>query len=283
MGGGLLVALLALGSCTTGSFSWERHTMKGTRTGVQASSAKDVAQKMGTYKDGVYTSPNGRVFSEGATPKAAKLMLDAQPIMADVKTVVGYCPEGMVRKYPECELSDWFIDVLMAAAEKKAGKKGSFGLTNFGGIRVDMPQGDVWKDDIFSMFPFRNNLCYLEIPGWGIRKILDQLAATSWQVVGGGKFVVQDKKLVSAEIGGEPLDDNKTYGVATISFLLNGGDGLNMAADATHVTIFPEYILDVMYPYVLELTAAGKPIEYRKDGRIKFLSSDGKDITSTLE
>jgi 2',3'-cyclic-nucleotide 2'-phosphodiesterase (5'-nucleotidase family) len=181
----------------------------------------------------------------------------------------------MVREYPECELSDWFIDELMRAAEEKAGKKVDFGVTNFGGIRVDMPEGDVLMDDIVSMFPFKNNLCFLELYGRDIRALLEQLASTSWQVVGGARCVVQDGKLVSAEIGGEPIDDDRIYGVATISFLLNGGDGLSVARNAVSLQMFDEYILDVMLPCVQRLAAEGKPIEYQMDGRIQILKSEG--------
>ena len=196
-----------------------------------------------------------------------------QPQMADLKKVVGYSTREMIRTYPESEIGDWFIDELMRAAEKKSGKHVSFGVTNFGGIRVDMPAGDILKDDIVSMFPFKNNLCYLELAGKDIRALLEQLAATKWQVVGGARCVVKDGKLESVEIEGQPLDDNRVYGVATISFLLNGGDGLFVARNAKKLDIYPEYLIDIMLPYVQELTAQGKPVEYSKDGRIQIIET----------
>ena len=264
--------LLSAVSCG-GGFSWKRTIMDGSRTGVEACTSDNVPEKMGTYSDGVYTAPNGKVFSDGCTPEVARILLEAQPAMADLKTLVGHSTRAMVREYPQCELSNWFIDALMKATEEKAGKKVHFGLTNFGGIRVDMPEGDVLKDDIVSMFPFKNNICYLELKGSDIRLILERLAASSWQVVGGGKFVVKDGKLESAEIDGAPLDDERVYGVATISFLLNGGDDIFMARNARRLEIFDEYILDVMLPYVESLTAQGLPIEYHTDDRITIINT----------
>lgn len=251
--------------------SWTVIPIDGSRTGVTASNADNVREAMGRMKGKKYVSPNGRKFRKGSAPKVAALLLDAQKEMAELKQVVAYSTKAMVRQGPECELSDWFIDELMRAAEEKSGKKVHFGITNFGGIRVDMPEGDVLLDDIVSMFPFKNNLCYLELKGKDIRALLEQLAATSWQCVGGARCVVKDKKLVSAEIGGKPIDDEKVYGVATISFLLNGGDGLSVAKNALDLQIFDEYIIDVMLPYVKRLTAEGKPIEYKTDGRIQYL------------
>lgn len=222
-------------------------------------------------KGKTYIAPDGRKFKSGVTPKVASLLIDSQKEMAQVKQVIAYAPQAMIRRAPECELSDWFIDELMRAAEEKTGRKVDFGITNFGGIRVDMPQGDILLDDILSMFPFKNNLCYLELKGRDIRAILEQLAAGQWQCVGGARCVVKDGKLVSAEIGGEPIDDDRVYGVATISFLLDGGDGISVAKNALRLDILDEYIIDVMLPYVESLTAQGKYVEYKTDGRIQYL------------
>ena len=269
---------LVLLSCSGEKFQWKRTSMDSSRTGVAACTADNVAQKLGTINDSVYTAPNGRTFEKGSvTYAAAKLLLDVQPGMASLKTVIAHSTREMLRTKPECELSDWFIDELMRAAEKKSGKKVHFGITNFGGIRVDMPAGDVLKDDIVSMFPFKNNLCYLELEGRDIRVLLEQLAATGWQAVGGARCVVKDGKLVSAEIDGAPLDDNRLYGVATISFLLDGGDDIRVARNAKRLDIFPEYIIDIMLPYVNSLTAEGKPIEYQTDGRIQIIKSENNE------
>ncbi len=271
---GALLALL----CSCGQkMTWKRTVMLGSRTGVEACTAEDVAEKLGVIDGSVYKAPNGREFQEGsATYAVAKLLIEAQPPMAELKQVIGHSTREMVRTYPECELSDWFIDELMRAAERKSGKKVEFGIANFGGIRVDMPAGDVLMDDIVSMFPFKNNLCFLELHGRDIRAMLEQFARTSWQVVGGARCVVKDGELVSAEIGGEPIDDDRIYGVATISFLLNGGDNIFAARNAVSLEMYDEYILDVMLPHVLSLTAEGKPIEYQTDGRIQFLTSEGE-------
>ena len=76
-------------------------------------------------------------------------------------------------------------------------------------------------------------------------------------------------KLVSAEISGEPIDDEKIYGLATITFLLEGGDSLTLAENAVSITAFEqEDIIDAVLEYVYAETAAGRPIEYQTDGRV---------------
>lgn len=258
------------------TMTWSRTLMDGSRTGVTAAEADNVEQALGKMKGRKYIAPNGRVFRRGCTPKVAKIMLSVQPVMADVKRSVAYCPEGMVREYPESGLSNMIVDDMMRYVERHYGKKVDFGLTNFGGIRVDMPKGNVLVDDVLSMLPFRNKLCYLTIKGKDIRALLEQLAATRWQVVGGARCVVEDGKLVSAEIGGEPLDDDKVYGVVTSSFLLAGGDGIFVAKNALSLDEYDDLPSDVMMEHLVELTAKGLPVEYPTDGRIVIRKTGGE-------
>ena len=177
-----------------------------------------------------------------------------------------YCaPNG------KCELSNLFIDTIMAAVEKESGRKVDVGIGNFGGIRVDMPAGDILQDDIMSMFPFKNDIVYVALKGRDVRAILDRMAAGRFEVLGGVRVVAEDGKIVSAEIGGEPLDDEKVYGVATITFLLDGGDDVHVAKNALEVIVCGKEIYDVMMDYVKAETAAGRPVEYHKDGRVQIL------------
>lgn len=264
--------MLVLLSCGSEGIRWTLSPVDSSRTGVIACNAENVCEALGTIDDSLYTAPSGRIFPAGtATYKVAKSLIEAQPAMRDLKTVIAYSPREMLREKPECALGDWFIDELMRYAQQKSGKQVHLGITNFGGIRVDMPVGDVLMDDIVSMFPFKNNLCYLELRGADVRVLLEQFAAKGWQVVGGARCVVKDGELVSAEIDGQPLDDNRVYGVATISFLLNGGDDIFVAKNALRLDIYPEYIIDVMLPYVQRTAAEGKPIEYQTDGRIQII------------
>lgn len=243
--------------------------MDGSRTGVTASTADNVEEALGTIRGRTYHAPNGRKF-RGTTSKVARILIGVQPAMADVKKVIAYSTNAMLRRSPECELYNWFVDEIMRAVEDSVGLKVDIGFANKGGVRVDMPKGPVRVDDIMSMFPFRNHLYYVALRGRDVRVILEQMAAGSWQIVGGCRAVVKDGRLVSVTVGGEPLDDDKLYGVATIDFLLNGGDGFFIEKNAEKKIMCNGYIMDTMLQYVKSLTAQGKPIEYHTDGRIQI-------------
>ncbi len=267
----LLITFLFAGlSLHAQTYTWEPVEVKGTLTGCTSPSKDNVTEAVGRFEKGRYVAPNGTVYRKNsATAKTAEIVLNAQPAMARVKDVIGYSPEVMTASYPESALSNWFVDLLMAKVEQLAGKKVDIGITNFGGIRIDMPQGDIILDDMLSMFPFRNQLVYVEQTGKQIRNILEGMAAGRFQVLGGVRVVVEDGKLAEAEIGGEPIDDDRIYGLATISFLLGGGDGLSLDHNAVSVTSFADVdIIDAVLEYVYAETAAGRPITYSADGRV---------------
>lgn len=269
--------LLCLGlSAQTVDVSWTKEQVDGHRTGVTASNASNVEEAMGFVKGNTYYAPNGKKFRRGATKDVAELVIAAQPAMAQVKQVLGYSTEYMARIYPECPLYDWYIDELMRATADSLGKKVDIGFANRGGVRIDMPQGEVLYDDIMSMFPFKNNLCYVALKGKDVRVLLDQMASTSFQILGGIKVVAKNGKIVSATVNGEPLNAEKVYGVATLNFLLDGGDGYYVARNAIEVLHSEGWLYDTMIPYVQSLTAAGKPVQFENQHWITILG-EGDD------
>ncbi len=256
--------------------SWGKDVIDGHRTGVVASNASNVEESMGSVSGRKYLAPNGRIFRGGTVRNVARIMLEAQPAMAGVKQVIGYSTEEMIRKSPECSLYDWFVDELMRATADSTGKKIDIGLTNRGGVRTEMPKGEIFYDDIMSMFPFKNNLCYVAMKGCDVKALLDQMAATKFLIIGGMKVVARNGKIVSATIDGKPLDDERVYGIATINFLLDGGDGFSIGKNAVEVIHCKGWIYDTMIKYVKDLTAAGKPVEFENKHWITIEKDKGQ-------
>lgn len=266
----IFLTLSAAVSAYSQEYEWRHVAMNGSRTGCISPSKDNVAEALGCFKGGRYIAPDGKVHKKNsATARTARVVLDAQPAMARVKDVIGYSTESMESGYPESALSNWFVDILMDKVEKLAGKKVDIGIVNFGGIRIDMPEGDILLDDMLSMFPFKNQLVYVEQTGRQIRAILEGMAAGRFQVLGGVRVVAEDGRLVSAEIDGSPIEDDKVYGLATISFLLGGGDGLSLDHNAVSLTVFKDVdVIDAILEHVYAETAAGRPIGYHTDGRV---------------
>ncbi|MBO4605377.1 MAG: 5'-nucleotidase C-terminal domain-containing protein [Bacteroidales bacterium] len=271
----LLSTALLLSSCGTvvwSGFNWHKIPADGHRTGVTAPSADYPEYQLGVSNGEFYAAPNGKIIIGGATPEVARILYEAQAEMADLKTVIGHSQRGMKARRPESPLSNWTVDIIMEEAENYTGIDVDLGIANFGGIRSEIPQGDVLKDDLVSMFPFKNYLTVVTLPGWRLRQIFEQMAQTGVQVVGGVKLVIKGNQLESALVGGEPLDDNKTYNVATIDFLLTGGDGYKLGENALQTIVTDVAVIDAILPRVQKLEAEGKTVDYQTDGRVTIIN-----------
>ena len=264
-----MLSLLLTATLSAQEYTWKTVTMDASRTGCVTPMGDNIKEAIGEFDGSNYIAPNGKIFKKkSSAAQVAHLVYDAQPVMAKVKEVVGYSPEFLRKGYPESKLSNWAVDIIMEQTQKISGKPVHMGVLNFGGIRADMPEGNVILDDMKSMFPFRNQIVYLEMKGSEIRKILEQMAATRFQVLGGVRVVAEGGKLVSAEIAGAPIDDEKVYGVASISFLLHGGDGLSLADSALTVDNLDVDIIEAVMAHVYAEKAAGRPLTAELDGRV---------------
>ena len=264
----LLLVLPLVFSCKSG-ITWEKYHVDGHLTGVTAPSADNVPQALGTVaEDGTYTAPNGTVFTDGVTPAVAKRLIEAQPAMAEVKEVIAFSTRFMSSHAPESELSNFIVDLVRTETERITRRKTDVAVINFGGIRTDMPEGDVLLDDIRSMFPFNNKLVWVELPGTALQRLMEEIAQYGPQCVSGVKMVINDHKLESVEVGGKPIDPKKKYGVATVDFLLDGGDNIHVGQGATKLVTTDAVNGPVIENYIRNLTAAGKAIEYQTDGRV---------------
>ena len=255
-------------------FGWRRVAMDGHRSGVKPLTASNLDVALGTFTDSSYVSPSGAVFPRsGQVAGVASLMLEAQPVMAPMKVVVGHSAGILMndRYNPDLPLGNLFADAIRAYGSRYFKVPMDFAITNFGGIRIPMPEGEITLEDVSSMFPFKNYLCYVKMKGKNLTKLLEQLSATpAFQATSGAVVRVKAHKLESALVGGKPIDPDRIYNVTTIDFLLDGGDQLRIGALAESVTLSHVLLKDVMLDYVQECEAKGILVEGKADGRVKM-------------
>lgn len=254
------------------AFFWRPVAMDGHRTGVKPLTADNLDTALGTFTDAGFVTPAGVVYEEGsAMAQVAQTLLEVQPKMAALKQVVGHSARMMMndRDNPDLPLGNLFADVLRAYGSKYFKKPMDFSITNFGGIRIPMPEGPVTLDDVTSMFPFKNYLCYVKMKGSSLTRLLEQLSGTkAFQATSGAVIRVKAHKLESALVGGKPIDPERIYNVATIDFLLDGGDQLRIGALAEDVTLTHVLLKDIMLDYLTECEAKGVVVDAASDGRV---------------
>ena len=176
-------------------------------------------------------------------------------------------------------------------------------IVNGGGVRADIPAGDITYGQIIAVHPFGNEMCVVECTGQEILDALElgcsKLPAESGgflQVSGmtytvdlnvestvkldeNGMFVeVEGERRVKDVIGGEPLDPEKTYTLASHNYKLKDcGDGYSMFAD--NVFLQDSVMIDnqVLINYIVDVLGGTVGEEYADpygQGRITIIEAN---------
>ena len=210
------------------------------------------------------------VYDHALPSKVSHLMEYYRPEMElRMMTVVGCAPREMRAFRPESPLSNFAVDALLSVAQKYIQEPVDFSLTNFGGLRASIPEGEVRLYDIYAVFPFENALVLIELEGKDVWELFSNFAQRNRvEAVGNVKVAVENGKVVQLTIAGKPFDPNRRYRLATIDFLLGGGDSVAALKNAVSVLDTGIMIRDVVVEYISMLKSEGKEIAASVDGRI---------------
>ena len=178
-------------------------------------------------------------------------------------------------RFEETTMGDLVADALRAQTGADVA------ITNGGGIRGNKvyPAGTaLTRKDIFTELPFGNKTTMTAITGKALLAALE----TGFSEIapgGDGRFpqvsgivVTVDMtkapgaRVVTAEIGGKPLDPAATYKVATNDYMLGGGNGYT--ALGTGKVLITAEAAHLMASDVIDYVTAQKTIDEKVDGRI---------------
>lgn len=186
--------------------------------------------------------------------------------------VVGRSAKYMTAKRPEGELSNLLSDILVWAG-KDYGEQPDFGMYNMGGVRADLPKGEVTYGDVLDIAPFENKIAFGTLKGSEVLELFSQIASTGGEGVSHSVRLVisKDYKLVSATINGEPIQPDKDYRLTTIDYLLGGTDkmealkkcrNVNSPQDKSNNSRF------IIMNYFRDMQKQGKEVTAEIEGRI---------------
>ncbi len=206
-------------------------------------------------------------YDNGTDRTAAKIIDKYSPMVAPLQEIIGYSEDEYRSSRPESGLSNFAADIIRETAEKAVGKRVDVGLTNFGGIRTSLPKGAVRVYDIFSIFPFENHIVVFDIKGRDLLKFFKQMAKRP-EALSNVYLVAKNGEIVTLRIGDKPFDVDHTYHMATIDFLMDGGDGVNLTKMARNKVETGILIRDAIVDHIREMNAEGKTIRLFKDSRV---------------
>ena len=167
---------------------------------------------------------------------------------------------------------NWVSDATMDIIKDLTGIKNiDCAIMNKGGIRADVPQGTVTEGVIGSMFPFDNRFVVLEMPGNELIETIKVMCGRGGDAVSKELQATYNDKgeLIKASLKGKKIDPKKTYIVATIDYLANGGDYMVPMTHCKRLFVDTQKYGNHILEYVKKLEASGKKINADDVVRIK--------------
>jgi len=188
--------------------------------------------------------------------------------------VVGRSAKYMTADRPESPLSNLLTDILIWAA-KDYNEKPDFAVYNMGGIRADLPKGDVTYGDVLDVAPFENKIAFITLKGSDVMLLFNNIASAGGEGVSSSVRIVARKtgKVASATINGQPVDPEKEYRVATIDYLLGGTDKMTAFLKGYHVNSPKDKMNNtrfIIMNYFREHMRQGVEVDANVEGRIIF-------------
>lgn len=135
-------------------------------------------------------------------------------------------------------LLNLFSDYTLERGRQMSEKEVDLGIINKGGIRRTLPKGDITQGMVISTLPFENRIVLLDIKGSDLADAFDIMAARGGDGVSEGVDISFDQasgRCTTIIINGQPLDPARTYRIATIDYLANGGDYMSPLTKAVMV------------------------------------------------
>ncbi|OWR28903.1 hypothetical protein CDO73_16980 [Saccharibacillus sp. O23] len=247
-----------------------------------------------TEKSATVTS----TFQEGVTPDAdtvalIKKYLDKHP---ELTKPVGTTDGSVTRTDAynnEAALGNLIADAMRTADFGDKAAPADFAFMNPGGIRADLPKGDVTFADLAKIQPFGNTLVKLSLTGAQVKQLLQQQWGTNADgtpntktlQISGLKYSADLNKPVAERVtslttvDGTAIDPAKTYTAVVNNFMAAGGDNYKILTEASSSLAGP-IDLDVFYKYVVD-TFKGGAITAKVEGRIANTPAAGSEKPDT--
>ncbi len=184
-----------------------------------------------------------------------------------MKEVIAVSAIEITKGKPEGPLNNLFADALFEAG-KSRNIEFDIAYTNYGGLRIPLPKGDIALYRVFELMPFENVITTVKFNGADMKAFFDYMASAGGDPISGATFRIKDKKAVEVKINGQSLDINKDYIVLTSDYMANGGDGGEIFFKSTARKEYDIKLRDAIIEYLRKRTKNGQTINPKNDGRI---------------
>ncbi|CAI1038134.1 Trifunctional nucleotide phosphoesterase protein YfkN precursor [Serratia quinivorans] len=197
----------------------------------------DKSKKITGYKGQLINIYAGDVEPDRAT--ADKIALWTDKLKEITQQKIGKASAELTRSYGESSPVGNMVGDAFLAMDPRA----QFAFVNSGGLRSELAQGEIKLGDIITLFPFPDDLSYMEINGKQLRSLMNHAANLTNGILQVSKGIEMkydsrkplNQRIVSLTVQGQPLKDDAWYPIVVNSFLATGGDGFSAFTEGRNI------------------------------------------------
>jgi 5'-nucleotidase / UDP-sugar diphosphatase len=149
-----------------------------------------------------------------------------EQIRTEFSKVIGSSAVDLLRQdYAESNLGNLITDAMREASAA------DIAFQNGGGIRADLPAGEITLEKLYTLLPFDNQMVVMDLKGSQILELLEKSAEQHARMLQISGLTVEyditrpkGSRVVQVSVRGKPLQSDSTYRVATNDFLAAAGD-----------------------------------------------------------
>ena len=219
----------------------------------------------------VIDGENVRVFidKEIAADETLQAMLEPYQNQGQeqLMQVVGNTDEVFVGAREQVRTIETNLGNLIALAQM-ARVQADLGIMNSGGIRADMPAGNITYKDVLTVQPFANTVAYVDLTGAELMPYLEiaankEAGSGAFAQFAGVEITMNGNSITSATVAGKSVEANKTYRLAINAYMASGGDGYPRLSDHANFVnsgfvdeeVLKDYINHNAWQHAFDMTA----------------------------
>ncbi|MBL6964082.1 MAG: 5'-nucleotidase C-terminal domain-containing protein [Bacteroidetes bacterium] len=184
--------------------------------------------------------------------------------------IIGVSAMEMKKGFPEGLLGNFVANLMLEMTNNQMADKVDFAFTNNGGLRSVLPQGNVSLRNIYELMPFENEIIILNMDYGQLQQLFEYIGTGQELAVSGIRLEFKNDQIITATINDMRIDPGKTYRVATIDYLANGGSGMSFLENVVKRELIGIRLRDMIIDYIKLKQSMKELISAKLDERIKI-------------
>lgn len=240
--------------------------------GITLSSACSKATRISSVStSSIELSKNVPAVDSPAYYLVAPYKMKMEKIMNEV---LGQSDTSLTKDLPQGTLGNFVADAVLKKTNDQYkpadNHPADVCLLNNGGLRAQLPKGNLTRGNIYELMPFENSVVILTLSGERTWQLFSSLVEFNGAPFSGAEVKAKGKKLLTLKINGKEFDKQQNYKVCTSDYLAAGGDKYDFFKDPIKVDSLDYKLRDAIIDHIVDESKKGKTISSKKDGRIIY-------------